>query len=343
MAMPTISMCSNGGSFRRGLCLPSACRSRTWQLVTCEENRQASGNVPESCGPTACQPPCLPAMSCVGFACQPICSYTTCESSTGQSPCVVSSCQPYGSESNGHHQAQCCGQPSSKQKPACASGSGQAACDQPMDSDSKPCKPPCSAVTSCNETPCPPSACVACPGQSSCCQAGSCPSMCCEVQSCQSTYYQPICYIFKPLQTALPMPVPCQSSPCVFNSCNPPCYVPSPCQPLYCQTAPSLSIMCQPMTPCSPPCSVTTTCKPASGGTGCSDPPTCGSTSCNQGGCQSSSCQPACCVTGVGKMSIGCSNGFQGVSTNVCNVSTCLPTSWKLSLESGFCKVHVHW
>uniref|UniRef100_A0A8D1NRM3 Keratin-associated protein 29-1 n=1 Tax=Sus scrofa TaxID=9823 RepID=A0A8D1NRM3_PIG len=92
-AVPTISICPKDGSFRDAICLPSSCRSRTWQLVTCQENCQPCSSAPSGCEPTPCQPPCLPATSCVGFVCQPICSCTTCYGSgTGQSPCPVSSC-----------------------------------------------------------------------------------------------------------------------------------------------------------------------------------------------------------------------------------------------------------
>uniref|UniRef100_A0A8C2PH79 Uncharacterized protein n=1 Tax=Capra hircus TaxID=9925 RepID=A0A8C2PH79_CAPHI len=59
-AVPTTSICSSGGSFQHGICLPSSCRSRTWQLVTCQENCQPCGSAPSGCEPASCQPTCLP-------------------------------------------------------------------------------------------------------------------------------------------------------------------------------------------------------------------------------------------------------------------------------------------
>ncbi|KAG8512893.1 Keratin-associated protein 29-1 [Galemys pyrenaicus] len=141
--VPTISIYSNAGRFRRGISLPSSCRSRTWQLVTCKENHQSFGSAPSDYEAASCQPTHLPATSCVGFVCQPICSCTACyEPSTVQSPCPASSCQPSCSESTSCCESSSC-QQSSYQEPVCMSGSCQLACDQPASCDPKSCPPSC--------------------------------------------------------------------------------------------------------------------------------------------------------------------------------------------------------
>lgn len=338
-AVPTISMCPKGGSFQNGILLPNFCRRRTWQLATCQGHCQPSGSVPGGCEPAPCHPTCLPATSCVGFVCQPICSCTACyESSTGQAPRLVSSCQPSCSEPKGGRE-KCCeaspSQQSSCQGSVFVSRSYQAGCDQSVCRDTRSCQPSCSEVTSCPETSCPPTAtCAAITCQPTCCQAGSCHPMSGEGQPCKSTYYQPVCYIFKTCQSVPCMPVPCQPSPCMFGSCNPACCVTSPCQPLPCQAVP---FICRPVANCQPLCTVKNSC--TSCGTGPSGQPTCGGpTPCNQGGCKSPSHQPACCVTGLGKLSSGDSNCFQPTPPRSCKASPCLPTSCQPGLESSSCK-----
>ena len=338
-AVPTISICPKDGSFRDAICLPSSCRSRTWQLVTCQENCQPCSSAPSGCEPTPCQPPCLPATSCVGFVCQPICSCTTCYGSgTGQSPCPVSSClestsgAAKGSEASLSQQSSC-------QEPDYLSGSCQAACGQLVCCDIRSYEPSCSEGTSCPEASCPPTICAASPCQPTCCQPGSCQPISGEDQPSISMYYQPICYIFKPCQSVPCLSIPCQLSTCVFSSCNPTCWASSPCQTLHCQPAPSISFICQPVANCQPPCSVKNPYKPASCGTVLSGQPTCGEpTSCHQSGCKSPSCQPVCCVTGFGKSSSGGSNCFQPTAPSLCRASTCLPTSCPPSQDSSFCK-----
>ncbi|KAM5214562.1 keratin-associated protein 29-1 [Hipposideros larvatus] len=334
-AVPTISICPNGGNFRNGLCLPSSCRNRTWQLVTCQENCQPASSAPSGCEPVPCQPTCLPATSCMGFVCQPICSCSACyESGTGHSPCLISLCQPPCSESTGG-QAKCCDvspcKQSSHQEPVFVSRSCQAACGQSVCCDTKSCQPSCSEVTSCLETSCPPTVCAASPCQPTCCQAGSCQPIGGEDQPRKSTYYQPICYIFKTCQSVPYMPAPCQPPTCAFSSCNPTCCVSSPCQLLHCQPASSIPFICQPVANCQPP---------ASCGTMLSGRPTCGRpTSCNPNGCKSPSYQPACCVTGLGRSSSGGSNCFQATPPHLGKGSTYLPTSCQPSRElSSFCK-----
>lgn len=348
MAIPAVPtfMCSNGGGFRNGICLPSSCRSRTWQLITCQENCQPSSSTPSVCEPASCQPTCLPATSCVGFVCQPICSCTASyESGTGQSPCLVSSCQPSCTESTSC-QANCneasLDQQSSCQEPVFVSRSCQSACGQSVCCDTVSGQPSCSEVTSCIENSCPPTICAACPCQPTRCQAGSCQPINGEDQLCKSTYYQPICYILKTCQLVPCMPVPCQPSTCMLSSCSPTCCVSSPCQPLHCQPMSSISFICQPVANCQLPCSVNNPCKRVSCGTVLSSQPPCDeSTSCNQGGCKSPSCQPACCVTGLGKSSSGGCNCFQPTAPSLCKANTCSPTSWPpvtnpASVRQGF-------
>lgn len=300
-AVPTISTHPSGGNFRNGICLTSSCRSR--------ENCQPPSSVPSGCEPAPGHPTCLPAASCVGFVCRPVCSCVACyESGTGQSPRLVSSCQPSCSEPAGAHAEGCeasPGQQSSHQEPVFVSGRCQAAHGQSVCCDTRARQPSCSEVPCCLATSCPPSACAASPCQPTCCQAGSGRPISGEDQPCKSTYYQPICYIFKACQSVPYMPVPSQPSTCVFSSCNPACCVSSSCQSLHCQPASSMYFMCQPVATCQPPC------KPASWGTVLSGQPACARpTSRTQSGYKSPSYQPACCVTGLGRSSRGGSNGF---------------------------------
>lgn len=342
-AVPTNSMYP---SFRNGICLPSSCRSRTWQLVTRQEDCQPSGSTPGGCEPAPCQPTCLPEMSPVGFVCQPICSYTACdEPGTGQPPCLVSVCQPSCAEFTGG-QERCCevssGQPGSCQRPVFVSASHRAACGQSVCCGPRACQLSSSEGTSCPETSCPATVCTASPCQPADCQAGSCHAISGEDQPCKSIYYQPICYIFKTCQSVPCMPVPCQPSTYVFGSCTPSCCVTSPCQPLCCRPAPSISFICQPGASCQAPCSAKSSCKPATCGvigTVPSGQPTCGGpTFCSQTGYKSPSGQPACCVTGSGKSSSGGSTCFQPTPPYLRKASTCLPASCQAGRESSFGK-----
>ena len=80
-SVPAISLCSTEVSYRGPVCLPSSCRSQTWQLVTCQDSCGSS-----SCDPQCCQPSCS-ASSCA----QPVC----CEVPPGQRVfCIPTSCQP---------------------------------------------------------------------------------------------------------------------------------------------------------------------------------------------------------------------------------------------------------
>ncbi|XP_045692699.1 keratin-associated protein 29-1 [Phyllostomus hastatus] len=336
-AAPAISMCPN---FRNGICLPSSCRSRTWQLVTRQEDRQPSGSAPGGCDPAPCQLTCLPETSCVGFVCQPICSCTACdEPGTGQPPRLVSSCQPACAESTGGPE-RCCeassGRPGSCQQPVFVSASQQAGCGHSVCCDPRACQPPSSESTSCPGTSCPPTVCTASPCQPAGCQAGSCHTTSGEGQPCKSIYYQPICYIFKTSQSVPCMPVPCQPSTYVFGSCTPSCCVTSPCQPLCCQPASSISFVCLPGANCQAPCSAKSSCKPASCGAVSSGQPACGRpTFCSQTGYKSASGQPACCVTGSGKLFDGGSSCFQPTPPYLRKASTCLPTSCQVGHESS--------
>lgn len=347
-AVPATSVCSSRGSFQHGIHLPSSCRSRTWQLVTCQENCQPYGSAPSGCEPASCQPTCLPATSCVGFVCQPICSYTACyETGTGQSPGPVSSCQPSCLESTGSS-VKCC-EPGPCQQSSCqecvyTSESCQAACDQSVCCDAGSCQPASPEVTSCPETSCLPTVCAANLCQPTCCHGGSCQPIHGEDQPCKSFCYQPICYILKPCQTVPCIPVPCQLSTCVFRSCSPACCVTFPCQTLHYQSALCTSFICQPAANRQPPCSVNNSCEPDCCGTVLSGQPTGGElTFCNQSGCQSPSCQPACCVTGFSKSASGGSSCFRPNTPSVCKAGTYLPTSFQPSYESSFCKATFHW
>ncbi|KAM5310390.1 keratin-associated protein 29-1 [Glossophaga mutica] len=337
-AVPTISMCP---SFRNGICLPSSCRSRTWQLVTRQEDCQLSGSAPGGCEP--CQLTCLPETSCVGFVCQPICSYAACdEAGTGQPACLVSSCQPCCSEPTGGQEKSCevsSSQPGSCQQPVLASASRQAACGRSVCCDPRAGQPSSSEGTSCPETSRPPTGCAASPCQPTGCQAGSCHPISGGDQPCKSVNYQPICYILKTSRPVPCMPVPCQPSTYVFSSCSPSCCVTSPWQPLCCQPAPSPSFICQPGANCQAPRSVKSSCKPPSCGTVPPGQPTCGGLSfCSQTGYTPPSGQPACCVTGLGKPSSGGSPCFPPTPLHLRRAGACLPTSCQLSHESGFGK-----
>ncbi|XP_012581492.1 PREDICTED: keratin-associated protein 29-1 [Condylura cristata] len=262
--VPTMSIYSNAGRFRRGLSLPSSCRSRTWQLVTCEKNCQASSHAPSDCEAASCPPTCLPATSCVGFVCQPICSCTACyEPGAGQSSCPVGSSQLSCSEATSCCEASSC-QQNSCQEPACVPGSRQGACDQQDCPNSRYEVPPCP------ERSCPTAAC----GVS---QAGLGQPVSGEGQPCPPTYYQPICYILKTCQSVVSMPAPCQPSMYVFSPCNPTCYMSSPCQALHCHSVPSMSficqpaVSCQPAASCQPPCSAKNPCQLASEDPGSSE------------------------------------------------------------------------
>ncbi|KAM6163583.1 keratin-associated protein 29-1 [Rhynchocyon petersi] len=341
-AGPTISMCPNRGRCRTAICLPSSCRSRTWQLVTCQENCQPSSDASGGHTAVSCLTTCLPSASCVGFACQPICSRRVgWESDTGQSTRLVSSCQPSCLETT-DCQAQCCEaspcQQNSCQEAVCVSGSCleavgvsgscQEACSQSVCHDTGSCQPSCTEVTSCPEV-CPPAICVSSPCQPSCCQADPCHDASCEGQPCKTTYYQPMYYIMSshfPCQSVPCVPVPCQPlTPMYAFSCNPSCS----CQSLHCQPASSISFICQPVANCQVPC------KSVPCDTMFSGQPTYrGPTSYNQCGCKSPSCQPACCVTGVGKSS----SCFQAAPSSFCKASKCLPTSCQSNQESNLQK-----
>ncbi|XP_012861247.2 keratin-associated protein 29-1 [Echinops telfairi] len=346
-AVPTISICPNSDSFRKSICLPSSCQSRTWQLVTCQENRQPSSTVPSDCVPASCRTTCLPSTSSVGFACQPLCSFhkACCESGPAQSTCLANSCQPPCSESAGCQikggGASLC-QQGSCQEPVCVSRSHQEACHQSVCFDTRSCHPSCPEVTPCPETSCPPTICVSDPCQPSCCQASSCRPIGCESQPC-TTYYQPVCYMSKPCPSVSGMCVRCQPSMYVFNPCSPLCWVPSSWHLLPCQPAPRPSFICQPVANCQLPCSVKNPCKSVPGGTrlpGKSNgggPP-----SCNPNACKSPPCQPACCVTGLGKSSSGVSNGLPAPSTSFCKAKDRVPTPCQPGPECSFRKATLH-
>lgn len=297
-AVPTTSICSNGGSFQNGICLPSSCQRKTWQLATCQETCQPSCSTPSSCEPASCQPICLPAASCVGFVCQPICC---CKSGTGQSPRLVSSCQSSCSESTGY-QANCCeaglSQQSCFQEPVFMSRSYPAARRQSVRCDTTYCQPSCSEVTSCPETSCPPTVCEVSRCQPTCCQPSACQPPSGEDQVCKLTYDHPICYIFKAHQSRPCMPISCQPPTRAFSSCDAMCWG-SPCLPLHCQLTSSKFFICHPVAHCQAPCFVKNPCKLTSCSPMLSGQPACsGTSSCNQSDCKSPSCQPACSVTG---------------------------------------------
>ncbi|XP_077019135.1 keratin-associated protein 29-1 [Tamandua tetradactyla] len=150
-AMPTISTCPPGGSFRNAIRLPSSCQRKTWQLVTCQENCQLSSSIPSDCEPASCPSTSLPATSCVGFVCQPIGSLTACqESGTDHSSCLVNSCQPSCSESigcqaKGYDAGPC--QQSCCQEAVSVSRSCQAACGPSACSHTRSCQPSCAEAT----------------------------------------------------------------------------------------------------------------------------------------------------------------------------------------------------
>lgn len=328
-AVPTISTCSNGGSIRNAIHLPSSCRCRTWQLVTHQENRQGPDSVPVSSEPVSCPSTCFPETPCVGFVCQPIGSHTACcASDTGGSPHPAASCQPSYLESAGCHtmcyENSSCHQ-SSGQGSVCTPESCQTACGPSASCGERSCQPSCSEATSCAETPCLPASCEAGSCQPTSCQGGSHRPTKGEGQLCQSVYYQPICYVLNSCQPAPGMPVSCQPLTCMC-SCSQTCCVPSPCQPLHCQTTPIIPFICQPMAPCQSPCFV----KSSSTSASCvmiSGQLICGGPTPDQSGCQSPSCQPPCCVTGLGQPSSSGPGCCPPISPDVCQVGTCGPTS----------------
>lgn len=323
-AVPTSSTCFDGHSIRKAICLPSSCRSRTWQLVTHQENCKRPNSAPVISEPVSCPSTCFPETSCVGFVCQPIGSHTACSASdTGRTPHPAASLRPSCLESSVCDNSLC--HRDSSKAPDCTSGSCQAAC-APSGCDDGSCQPSCSEATSCVESPCLPASCEATSCQPTCCQGGSHQRIKGEGQLCKSVYYQLVCYVLEPCQSAPCMAVSCQPLTCVCP-CSQICCVPSSCQPLQCQPAPPISFICQPVATCQSPCFVKSSCKSAS----CamvSGQPTCGGPMSNYSSCHSPSCQPPCCVTGVGRPSS--SDGpscCTPASPNVCQAGACMPTS----------------
>ncbi|XP_021485942.2 keratin-associated protein 29-1 [Meriones unguiculatus] len=313
-AVPTSSTCFDGHSIRNAIRLPSSCRSRTWQLVTHQENRKRPNSAPVSSEPVSCPPTCFPETSCVGFLCQPIGSHTACcASNASGAPHPAASPQPSCLESS-----VCDNSPGHQGSgPDCTSGSCQTACS-PSGCDDRSCQPPCSEATSCVESPCLPASCEATSCQPTCCQGGSQQPIKGEGQLCKSVYYQPVCYVLQPRQ-----PAPCLPLTCMCH-CSQICCVPSPCQPLHCQPAPPVSFICQPVAPCQHPCFVKSGSKSRAKISG---QPTCGGPTSNGSGCHSPPCQPPCCVTGVGRPSSGGPSCRPPTSPNVCQAGTCMPTS----------------
>ncbi|XP_060058408.1 keratin-associated protein 29-1 [Erinaceus europaeus] len=216
-AVSTMSICSTGGSSRRGLCLPSFCRSRTWQLVTCAENHQSSDSTSSGYESASCQPTCLPATSCVGFVCQPIHSCkASCDSGSGQSTCLVSSnsCQPSTCVFS------CCS-PTCYVSSPCQSLHCQRA--PPLSFICHPvasCQPSCSIVNSCKPTSCG-SICSGqptCGGSASCNQSGckspSCPPACCVTGCGKSSSGG--CNCFQPNSPSV-----CKANTDLPTSCHP--------------------------------------------------------------------------------------------------------------------------
>lgn len=327
-AVPTISTCSNSQSIRNAIRLPSSCQSRTWQLVTHQENCKPSNSASVSSGPVSCPSTCFPETSCVGFVCQPIGSHTTCcAADTSGTPHATASHQPSNLESSGCRTICCDNRPchqNANQGPACTSESCQATCGPSVCCDDGSCQPSCSETTSCVETPCLPASCEASSCQPTCCQGGSQPIKG-EGQLCKSVYYQPICYVLKSCQSVPCMPASCQPLTCMC-SCSQTCCVPSLCQPLHCQPAHTISFICQPVATCQSSCFIKSNNKPAS----CvmiSGQPACGGPTSNQSGCHSPSCQPSCCVTGLGKPSSSGPSCCPPTSPNTCQVGTCVPTA----------------
>lgn len=326
-AVPTISACSNGGCLRNTIHLPSSCQSRTWQLVTHQENHPTPDSAPVISEPVSCLATCFPETPCVGFVCRPIGSHTAgCASGPRGTPQSAASRQPSCLESASRH-TMCCENSSSGQSSgqgsACPSAPCLTARDPPASCDDGSCQPSCSEVTSCAQTPCLPSSCETGSCQPTCYQGGPCQPPKGEGQPCQSVYYQPICYVLKSCQSAPCMPVSCQPVTCMC-SCGQTCCVPSPCQLLHCQPAPLISFICQPAAPCQFPCfakssSKSGSCVMISGQSICGEPTP------SQSGCESLSCHPPCCVTGVGKpSSSGC---CPPTSPDMCQAGTCGPTS----------------
>lgn len=321
-SVPTISI---AGSIRNAIRLPSSCQSRTWQLVTHQENCALPNSAPVTSAPVPCPSTCFPETSCVGFVCQPIGSHTACcAPDTGGTPLPVAPCQPSCLKPAGCHTP--CGdkrpcQQSSGQRPACTSGSCQSACDTSAHCDDGSFQPPCSEAAPCAGTPCLPARCEAGSCQPTCCQGGAHHPVKGEGQLCKSVYYQPVCYILESCQSAPCMPLSCQPLTCMLSSCGQTCCVPSSCQPLPC--SPSISFICQPVVTCQSPCCIKSNSKSAS----CAGRPFCGEPTSHQSGCLSPSCLPPCCVTGLGKPSGSGPGCCPPSSPNVCQGGTSVSTS----------------
>ncbi|CAH6776102.1 keratin-associated protein 29-1 [Phodopus roborovskii] len=320
LSVPTVSTCSKGGSIRNAIRLPSSCQSRTWQLVTHQENCIPPNSAPVTSEPVSCPSTCFLETSCVGFVCQPIGSHRACcAPDTGGTLHPAASCQPCSLESAG----KCCDNSpchqSSDQGPACTSASCREACDTSAHCEDGSGQPSGSEATACAENQCLPASCEAGSCQPTCCQGGSHQPIKGEGQLCKSVCYQPICYILKPCQSAPCMPISCQTLSCMFSSCSQTCCAPSSCQPVHSQLAPSFSFICQPVATCQSPCCVKNSSKSAS----CvmiSGRPTF-----NQSGCQSPSGPPPCCVTGLGKPSSSGPGCCPPSSPNVCQAGICVP------------------
>ncbi|XP_013209588.1 keratin-associated protein 29-1 [Microtus ochrogaster] len=325
-SVPIISTCSIAGSIRNAIRLPSSCQSRTWQLVTHQENCELPNSAPVISAPVSCPSTCFPETSCVGFVCQPIGSPTACcAPNTGGTPLPAAPCQPSCLESAGCHTS--CGdnspcQQSSGRRLACTPGSCQTACDTSAYYDDGSCQPPCSEATPCAETPCLPASCEAGSCQPTCCQGGSHHPIKGECQLCKSVYYQPICYLLESCQSAPCMPLSCQPLTCMLSSCCQTCCM-SSCQPHPCPPAPSVAFICQPVVTCQSPCCVKSNSKSAS----CAGRPFCGGPTSHQSGCPSPSCLPPCCVTGLGKPSCSGPGCCPPTSPNVCQGGTSVSTS----------------
>ncbi|KAK2508693.1 hypothetical protein MC885_000548 [Smutsia gigantea] len=270
-AVPTISIGSNGSSFQNGICLPSSCQSRTWQLATCQETRQSPHSAQVAVSLLLADLSAFQQLLVWVLFANPFAAVNL----------ALPSCSEFTV-----YQANCCevgpSRQSSCQTLVFMSGSYQAACGQSACCDTMACQPSCSEVTSCHETSCPPTVCEASLCQPNCCRPGACQPPSGEDQACKLTYYHPICYIFKTHQSCPCVPVFCQPLTCAFSSCDAMCCVSSPCPPLHCQLASSKFIICHPVANCQPPCSVKNPCKLASWGTILSALPACGgTTSCN--------------------------------------------------------------